>query len=339
MDTANTDPFQILNVVRQTGASVWARTINGKSFWFPSKKKEKEKREERQEVDIYKKQKERQEQRQEVDFYYYFEVAIENVLDPSHATFTVLPSIKDEYASIKDEYPYYSDFFDHCRPKFPYSGRRLFIPPAGTKLTFATNNGTNSLQCEYHYDSRRMTLASRRMTLASRRMTLASKIPKVELSKVVFELDLTCFDTQAVCLLYQFFVEQNQFEISTIKTISQYSFGYYGVPGGGMPAQIDSGPCYNCKDSQRLGSIAKLLLAIEEGNFVVASAQARLAADFESFMKGHEDYPSRCCCYDDWGEKNPLNPNYRPERRIIRNTIETLPSSMLKSLITSFFWK
>ncbi len=209
MDTANKESFQILNVVRLTGASVWARTKNCSKFWYPSKKIEKQKREQRQEVDSYQKHKEYQEQRQEVDFYYYFEVAIENVLDDSHVTFTVLPSIKDEFSLVCDSF----------EPKFPYIGRRLFIPPAGTRLTFTTNNGANSLQCEYHYDSKKM--------------PLASKIPKVELSKVVFELDLTCFDTQAVCVLYQFFKEKDQFEISTIKTISQYIFGYYGVPGGG----------------------------------------------------------------------------------------------------------
>ena len=96
--------------------------------------------------------------------------------------------------------------------------------------------------------------------------------------------------------------------------------------------------CDSCNRSQRYGSVAKLVLAIKEGRFAVASTEEKLEADFDSFMKGcHEEYPSRCCCYDDWGEKNPLNPDWG--RTHTNETYEDLAPPKLTALIDCFVWR
>jgi hypothetical protein len=247
----------------------------------------------------------------------YIQLAIENIVNTHEVWFTVLPSIKDEYS--KD-----SGFH------YPYSGRRHFIPPAGTRLVFTNDNDENDFRCDYMYQ------------VLAQPWGTAGMYKKQRLydHHTHFTLDLTCFDTQVVCLLHQFFAElyQHQTEVKIINIIAMYSFGYYGVPGGGIP-ESGSEKCPSCNHNQRLGSVAKLLLAIKEGRFVVAPSEQKLEADFDNFMKNcHEEYPGRCCCYEDWGEKKPLHPNSRPGNSVIRNTIHALPSTQLKGLIESFVW-
>jgi hypothetical protein len=297
--------LEILRIVQKTGASVWARTTDTTTM---------------------------------NGLVYYFEVQIEEILNNSEVRFTVLPSVKDEYSTDNRWYAIY-----------PYTGRQFFIPPAGKILVFTinkgeSNEGENCFRCEYKYDS--ILNSSNPMTKRTftTMKTNSNEISNPFKSHTHFTLELNCSDTQIVCFLYKFFGKLNQqFETQLINIIAMFSFGYYGTPGGGFPANYENEKCCLCRKKQRLRTMEKLFVAIEDGSFVVASRYETLIADFDKFkMSLHiariEEDHIRCSCHDNWGENNPLNKSngYSAQDRKTQEKIWGIATTQLGQIMQQF---